>query len=233
MKTLGLVLALAFVLAGACVADTVTFDVLGGWNLIAAPLVPFNPDPLVVFAGAPDGIDGLLTRNDPTWGGVTYDSLDPSLFGNILLGDGYWLYQANTGTISYEGVPDGVPDSSGNMTDMWISLPGNQNDNQTEPPLGGGWHLIGHPFNHDTPVDDGTWTGANIKFTDGTTLKTWDEAVQAGWVDSFMVGNNPVTGGVNVQYDGLGDDDTLRAAHGYWLHTYKDNLAMIIPAYTP
>jgi len=230
MKTLGLVLALVIVASGACVAANVTYDIFDGWNLVCAPLVPFNPDPNDVFDGAPYGVDGLLTRFDaPSSGNITYDSLDPQAFGNILLGDGYWLYSYGGGTIDFDGVPDGVPDGSGNMTDMWISLPGNQLDGQDA----GGWHLIGHPFNHDTPVDDGSGTGANIYFTDGTTLKNWSEAAAAGWVADAMITYDNVAGNLNVQFDGLGDDDTLRPAHGYWLFTYKDNLAMIIPAYTP
>ncbi len=104
--------------------------------------MPIDPDPLSVFAGAPDGIDGLLTKNDPTNGGITYDAFDPDAFGKVLLGEGFWLYQTQGGTISIVGIPDGVPDSSNNMTDMWISLPGNQLDGVDE----GGWHLFGHPF---------------------------------------------------------------------------------------
>lgn len=225
MKTLVLVLALMVVVVGACVADTVTYDVYGGWNLISCPLVPFNPDPAAVFAAAPQGIDGLLSRTDPSSGGITYDALDPTGFGNCLLGDGYWL-QCFSGptTLSYTGVPDGVPDGSGAMTDMWISLPGNSNTNS------GGWHQIGHPFNHATPVDDGSGTGANVLFTDGTTLKTWSEAAAAAWVNDNMSGANASSGGFTVQFDGLGDDDHLRAGKGYWIYTYKPNLAMIILA---
>lgn len=227
MKTLGLVLALTVLVAGASVAATATYDVYVGWNLVAAPLVPFNPDPNSVFAGLADGIDGLLARYDPSGGIVTYDSLDPSVFGNVLLGDGFWLMvYSGTQTVSYDGVPDGVPDGAGNKTDMWISLPGNQNDGQDA----GGWHLIGHPFNHDSPVDSGSGTGDRLFFTDGTTLKNWSEACAANWVDFKLSGYDPAGGIFDVQYDGLGADDTLRAGRGYWLLTYKDNLAMIIPA---
>lgn len=226
MKTLGLVLALAFVLAGACVADTATFDVLGQWNQIAAPLVPFNPDPLSVFNGV--NIVGTLWRLNPTdQAMVPYDDLDPAMFGNILLGDGYQLWcDAPLGTyvttITYEGVPDGVPDGSGNMTDMWISLPGNQLDGVDE----GGWHLIGQPFDHDTSVV------GNLYFTDGTTLKTWEEAVMAtpAWCEAVMWALDPVTGGmIDVGFD-LASDDHLRKGHGYLFLTKKDNLALIIPA---
>jgi len=224
MRTFGLVLAMLVLCAGASMAVNVSYDIYGGWNLITAPLVPFNPDPLSVFAGAPDGIDGVLTRVDPTNGNITYDGFDPAGFGNVLLGDGYWLFQSGGGTISYDGVPDGVPDGSGNMTDMWISLPGNQADAGAEPPSGGGWHLIGQPFNHDTNAV------GNLYFTDGSSMKTWEDAVAASWVDAAFIGANASTGGFNVQFDGFGDDDHLRATHGYWIRTYKDNIALVIPA---
>ena len=227
MKTLGLVLALMVVVSGASMAATATYDIYQGWNLLAAPLAPFNPDPLSVFAGAPDGLDYLLYRFDPSGGYVTYDALDPSTFGNCLLGDGYSLnVYASTGTISYQGFPDGLPDAQGVKTDMWISLPGSQTDGLDA----GGWQLIGHPFDHNTVVDSGTGTGDKIFFTDGTTLKNWSEAVAATWVDGKMSGNDAVSGSFNVQYDGLGDTDTLQAGRGYWIATYKDNLAMIVPA---
>jgi hypothetical protein len=145
----------------------------------------------------------------------------------VLLGDGYYYYANEThSVVSYDGVPDGVPDGSGNMTDMWISLPGNQFDGKDK----GGWHMIGHPFNHDVTSDKGSGTGDNLFFTDGTTLKTWGEAVDAGWVDGTLSGWDSGTS-FTITYDGLGDRMDLQAAHAYWLLTYRDNLAMIIPAY--
>ncbi len=225
MKTLVLTLLFVIVIGGACLAETATIDLYTGWNMISAPLVPLQPDPMVVFSNAADGIDGLLSRYDPSLGGIGYDSLDTSLFGNVLLGDGYWLnsYASGHQLIQYEGVADGVPDGDGNKTDMWISLPGAGEL--------GAWHQIGQPFAHDTPVDpnyDGT--GSGIYFTDGTTLKTWSEAVEANWVDAKISGYDPASGGIDVQYDGLGGDDTLRAGRGYWFLTFRPNLAMIIPA---
>jgi len=221
MKVFGLVLAMVVLAGGIAVADTVSYDVYAGWNLISAPLVPFNPDPASVFAGAPDGLDYRLYGNDPAAGGTVYDSLDPGAFGNVLLGDGYWLNQDSTGTISFDGVADGVPDSSSNLTDMWISLPGAGSG-------AGGWHLIGCPYNHDIATDDGSSTGANVLFTNGSVVKNWSDAVAASWVSDVMIGNNNPGGGFNVQYDGLGDDDSLRAGKGYWVRTYVDNIAMIL-----
>lgn len=225
MKTLGLVLALTLVVGGASVAAPATFDVFTSWNLISCPLVPFNPDPMDVFTGI--NVVNTLSRFDaPTQTGILYDDLDPAAFGNVLLGDGYWLLSDGNYTVSYAGVPDGVPDASDNMTDMWISLPGGQLDGIDA----GGWHIIGHPFNHPTVVDSGSWTGDNIFLTDGTTLKTWGEAVAAGWCEGVMTGMDATTQtGFTVGYD-LADTDTLEAGKGYWFLTYKDNLALIIPA---
>jgi hypothetical protein len=219
MKTLGLVLALVLVVGGACVADTVTLDLFAQWNFISAPLVPFNPDPLSVFSGLT--VSGYLNRWDaPTQSMATYDEIDPAAFGNVLLGDGYQLYQDAAGSFTYAGVPDGVPDGGGNMTDMWISLPGYQLDGVDE----GGWHLIGQPFNHDTSGVE------NLFLTDGTTLKTWEQAVDANWCDDGMQYWDGASQSMLLMSFGLADDDHIRAGKAYWFHTKKDNLALIIPA---
>ena len=230
MRTLGLVLALLVVGSGMCAADTVTVDIYSAWNYFACPLVPFDPAPDQVMAGV--DIDGRLFRFDaPTQSMIVYDMIDPSAFGNVLLGDGYILDNyAATPSFSYSGVPDGVPDGNWTMTDMWISLPGYQLDQGSN----GGWHLFAHPFKHDTPVNGPLGSGDNIWFTDGTTLKTWDEAVNAGWVDSAMSYFDGATQSqLAMTYQGWGNDDTLRAKSAYWIETKKDNIALIIPAYNP
>ncbi len=142
-----------------------------------------------------------------------------------LLGDGFWLYNDGGSTVhvTYDGVPSGVPDGSGNKTDMWISLPGKGD--------GGSWHIIGVPFDNDIICDDGDGLGGNIKFTDGTQMLDWDSAFQAGWVNDRFSGWNAATGGFDVSYNGETEDDTLRAGHGYWVQTYVPNMAMILPAY--
>lgn len=226
MKTLVLVLALVVVAGGICTADTCTVDLYSNWNVVACPLVPFDPDPNSVFGGV--DIDGRVARYDaPSQSFVSYDAIDPTAFGNCLLGEGYLLENyANVDSFSYSGVPDGVPDASNNMTDMWISLPGNQLDAADA----GGWHIVGHPFNHDTAIDLGSGTGDNVLFTDGTTLKTWDEAFAAGWVEDVMSYFDASTQSYSTLSYGLGDDDHFRSGKGYYLFTRKDNLAMIITA---
>lgn len=223
MKKLGLALAVLALCSGVASADTASYDVYAGWNLVAAPLVPITSDPLSVFSSV--NIVGTLSKYDaPTQGGVTYDDLDPAMFGNVLLGEGYWLLCDANNTISYQGVADGVPDANLVKTDMWVSLPGNTLDGVDE----GGWHLIGHTFNHDTPVTV-TNPGDNIFITDGTQMLTWQQAADLGWCEAVMTGYDGIgQGGFAVGYD-LADDDSLRAGKGYWFLTKKDNLAMIIP----
>lgn len=235
MRTLGLVLALLVMGCGVSVADSVTVDlynVAGPWNYFGLPLVPFDSDPYSVLAGV--NIDFNLFRWDAPSQGELY--FEPGgAFGNCLLGDGYYLNNSDSASsFTYSGVPDGVPDGGGTMTDMWLSLPGNQLDANVNPPDGGGWHLIAQPFNHDTPTNGAGGTGDNIWFTDGTTLKTWGEAVAADWVESSMQYSDPITQGAPVMtFEGWGDDDTLRAKMAYWVKTKKDNLALIVPAYNP
>ncbi len=222
MKTFVLVLALMVVAAGVSVAATATIDIYPGWNQIAAPLVPFDPDPMSAFAEAADGLDAMLYRFSPAEGGtIAYDEFDPDSFGGILLGDGFQLnVLSGDNTLTYEGVEDGVPDAQGVKTDMWISLPGEGSGN-------GGFHLIGQPFAHSTTVNE----TEGISFTDGTDVKDWATAVADGWVSDIFLGLDPSVGGsFSVSLDGFGDTDSLEAGHGYWINTFVDNLAMIVSA---
>jgi len=224
MKTLFLVLALALTIVGACVADSVTVDVYSGWNLVGLPLVPLDHDPAVIFSDIAD-LDYNLSKWDPSTGGVPFTFDAPEEFGMCLLGDGFWLMNTGAATVpvTYDGVANGVPDSSGNKTDMWISLPGSGNS--------GAWHMVGVPFNNDIMCDDGNCTGGNIMFTNGTALLDWDAAFREGWVNDRFTGWNASGGGFDVSYNGETEDDTLRAGHGYWVQTYVPNIAMILPAY--
>jgi len=223
MKTLVLVLALTFVLSAGCFAVQATIDMYADNALLALPQVPLNPDPNAVFASS--GIDPMY--NIQRWDMLAqgYVGLDDSgVYGNMLLGDGFWCAGTAGQTISYEAVPDGVPDGSGNKTDMWISLPGAGLGN-------GGSAIIGNPFAHSVDVDKGSYSGDHIFFTDGTKLLTWGEACQDpyNWVSPVM------TYWAGFGYDDVWFDNTagpyqLDPGKGYWIATYRDNLAMIIPA---
>jgi len=225
MKTLGFVLAFVMAMSVASFADTAEFDLYGtSKNMVSLPQVPLNSDPLEVFASSSVDPSYNITR----WTGVgyvSYDPDDPTGYGNMLLGDGFWCGGSKNAVISYEAVADGVPDSNGQMTDMWISLPGAGNGN-------GGRHLIGTPFAHEILVDKGSYNGDNIFFTDGTTLLTWGEACQDpyNWIGptiTYWTG----LGYDDVWYDGSNPEAmSLMPGRAYWVATSKDNLAMIIPA---
>ncbi len=223
MKTLVLALALVCMLSAGCLAATATIDLYADSALLALPQVPLDPNPDTVFASS--GIDPWynIARWDSIGGGYTYLD-DTGAFGNMLLGDGFWCAGTQGQHIQYDAVLDGVPDSNGNKTDMWISLPGQGNGN-------GGSAIIGNPFAHSIDVDKGTYTGDNIFFTDGTTMLTWGEACQ----DPYNWVSQTLTYWTGFGYDMVWFDNTsgpyqLDPGMGYWIGTYKDNLAMIIPA---
>jgi len=205
-------------------ADLAFIPIYPGDNWVSAPLVPFNPDPASVFAACIG--DCTLSRLDaPTEYVIVYDPEWPSEFGIIYLGDGYKVSNptANTYYCSYEGVPDGVPDSQGIMTDMMISLPGNQYDGLDA----GGMHWVGQPFYHDTCISE-------CYITDGTGAWTVEEAVSWGWIEGLWNYLDAQTQTVHTAGPAsLGAYDTyLRTTHMYEIRTHKDNLALIVPAYS-
>ena len=225
-------LVLVFVLVGiltASIACAVTYsEVLyphpngtTGVNWIALRGVPFNPDPIDIF-GSVDLIDGFLSRLDPiTANTETYFSFQEpeGPFGNMLLGEGYWV---NVGdgiqhTINYEGAPDGLKDSNGVMTDMWISLPGRSGHN-------GGFHWVGFPFNHNVLWSD-------VLVTDGKETIPVMVAVDRGWLDGLWAYvDAPTQNTLNVDPDGIYGSDMLEPGRMYRVFTRKSNLALIIPA---
>jgi len=195
--------------AGAMAAPvTANIPVTQGWNLVACPAVPLNPDPASVFAGYLEG----LIRWDPLKSGgagyVFYDEFDPALFGNILLGDGYWLRKntPGSGTVSYSGA-----DVSG---DHWISLPK------------AGWTLVGYP--NMTPTSKAYEA---LLVTNGIETKSMAAAVAAGWIADSAQGWNPSL----RRYETVGlpdafpDLENLQINKAYWFQTLVDNLALIIP----
>jgi len=200
------------------VAAGVSAQLYPGYNMIAPPVVPFDPSPTSVFPAPldPGGMDSLIRYDAATQGYVFFDPMFPEDYGGVLLGDGAWFLSSHAGTINwptYAGAPDGLPDSTGQMTDMWISLPKT------------GFTMVGHPFNH--VVD-----AANVLFTDGTQTISWDAAAAAGWFDGGLWGyDGPTQGYFSVGTDPMMYDRTqLEPTHGYWIKTSRDNLAMIVPA---
>ncbi len=243
MRKVMFVFALLAICACAAQAVVITKDFYGeGWQLVATPCVPFNHGAAYCWDDPNeenwDGwLDARLYGKNPVSGGQTQiDYSDPSAFV-LLLGDGYEFNCDGTySSKSYDCVPNGIPDSSNNMTDIWISLPG-----LDETKAGGsvnldagGWHLIGCPFNHNIPFDKdegSVGNGDNIFFTDGVTLKTWSEAFSAQWVSKVMYGkDNRGQFVAGFDEDPYSADVYMAKGKGYWLETKKDNLAMIVPA---
>jgi len=192
--------------AGAMAAPvTANIPVTQGWNLVACPAVPLNPDPAAVLGPLADG----ALRWDPiTRRYIAYDEFSPEAFGNILLGDGYWVFRtsAGSGTISYSGA-----DVSG---DHWISLPK------------AGWTLVGYP--NMTPTSKAYEA---LLVTNGIETKSMAAAVAAGWIADSALGWNPSL----RRYETVGlpdafpDLENLQINKAYWFQTLVDNLALIIP----
>ena len=238
MRTICLVILLALVASGASFAADADIDVYTGMNLIGISRVPFDPAPWNVGGTGIFNLEftnlelnGKLYRYDNTTGGYMspWSRFNPSGFGNCLLGDAYWLSNT-TGVqklVTYAAVEDGVPDGvSGLMTDMWVSLPGVQGDGQDI----GGVHMIGHPFEHNTPLNHTLTNGDGIWLTDGTELKTLKEAKAAGWCGDTFYRYNIGTGGYDTVAPRFATYNYLAPDLGYWFGTNKDNLALILPS---
>lgn len=197
-----------------------------GFNHFALKGVPLDPTPTSVFAGMPIGTGdaGLGRWDEINQGPVNYDPDAPEAFGGMLLGVGYTLAvnpndadPNGTWTVSYDGVDDGIPDGVGQMTDMWISLPGlSGGDN-------GGMHWVGHPFDHDV-----LWT--DVQVTDGTQTVSVQDAIGLGWLEGGWTYWDAVNQGP-MTIDP--DDEFGQYMHPgmmYLVPTLANNIALIIPA---
>jgi len=224
MKTLICGLCL-LVIAGSAFAATATLDVYKDFNLIAVPNVPLDSSPTSVFSTTGDMLEGYLNGFDAvTQSAVGYSQYEPLLFGGMLLGEGYQMFGDADATYHYEGLDSGVP-TGGVKTDMWISLPGWDSDYNGTPDAGG-LALFGNPYAEAlTPSNAGV-----IKFTDGTDVKTWQEAYDAGWVnDSFEGMTGATQSATTIDVNGY-YDTTMPPGNGFWLWTFVPNIAMIITA---
>lgn len=210
---LGVLLLVCAALVGLAVSASAIVTSIGGplyngWNLLAVPGVPINPAPTSVF---PTGlrVDGYLYRWDAaTQSQIMYDEWSPDVFGNMLLGEGYWLSVDTTVATSYSC--SGLNDTD--IMDIWISLPKS------------GFTMIGNPFSYNFP-----W--ANAKVTDGNVTVSMEVAAKTNnWLQSIAWGWDSPT---QSQFDmGIPADwpteDFLRAGNGYWVVSYQDKLALIL-----
>ena len=208
MRTLGLVIAMMFVLSVSCFATTATIDLYATVSFISLPNIANDPSPKAVFGAAADY--ELMKWSPETQSFIVYDPDKPGDFGNCMIGEGY-IIRGTAGTvISYNATPDSA-------MDMFISLPGYGRGI-------GGRHLIGCPFAHPIKVSG---TSSNIIFTNGCYQKTWAEAVAAGWVGpamTFFTG----AGYDEIRCDGSGEATQLQPGKAYWIETHVDSLAMLI-----
>ncbi|HUV04008.1 MAG TPA: hypothetical protein VMX94_02755 [Armatimonadota bacterium] len=204
-----------------------------GWNLFALPAFPTEPAPAGVFdeLGSDPGLrTGAMVRWDACAQELIFFTRPfADDFGDLLPGSGYWikLKRGDPTTVSFAGITD--QDS----TDMWISLPR------------AGWTLIGHPYSYPSPDQEPgepfyvgeAYPWQSVSVTDGIETKTLLDASQyrAHWMSSNAYSFDSLSQGMVTI--GLPDDcpmcDSLVAWHGYWVRTYKDNLALIMEAKEP
>ena len=177
-----------------------------GMNLVSLPYVPTDPTPSTVLSGMT--LHSKLYRwSNATQAFVAYDQTQPSVFGSLSPSGGYALFSTASRTLSFEALPNPT-------VDMRIPLPAR------------GWSLIGYPLL--SPV---LWESCFV--TDGFQTLTLDDAVTAGWLGRIAFTWDTPSG--SFGYIGTGArgsrfDDSLRPWKAYWIATYQDNLALIIPA---
>lgn len=226
--------ALAAVMAITCsagIAEVITSPpgaISNSWNLFALPIIPKDPSPVAIMSPEYDPGDGSalsykgLYRWDASNQGLEmFDSFVPESFGNLCIGEGYWLqlFPEDTLPISYEGF------TFNDSLDTWVSLPK------------AGWTIIGQPFSYpvDPIADPYPW--ADVLVTDGIETRTMDEATlcPSPWLDSMAYWwDSEHQGLVDMGTpDAWASNTSLWAWHGYWVQSYKDNLALIFPARQP
>ena len=176
-----------------------------GFNLISFPYVPADPTPATVFGTTP--ISSKLFRWDNVTQAFTgYDSLNPDIFGKLSPTQGYALLTTGMANVSYQGLAT--------TSDVRISIPKK------------GWSLIAQPLATVT-----IWN--NLQVTDGTETKSLQDAITAGWIGRIAFTWDAASGDwgyVGTGARGSRFDDSLRPWHAYWITTYRDDLAVIIPS---
>jgi len=125
-----------------------------GWNMMALPLSPEDPSVDVVLADAA-AAGNTLTNNlflyFPTLGYLIY----PGEFGEMLAGEGCWLYLDYDCTNTVRGA---IPQEPYEVT------------------MGNGWNLIGSPS-----ADPVAWADCQVR--SGAETKSLADAVAAGWIE--------------------------------------------------
>ena len=194
------------IVVSAAAAVTAPTELVGtGFNLISLPYVPTDPSPSVVF-GTSNLTDKLFRWDNTTQAFVGYDLANPNIFGKLSPTQGLALLATTAPNVRFQGVPVSA--------DARISVPKT------------GWSLIAEPFTNAV-----LWN--HVMVTDGTRTLTLQDAITAGWIGRIAFTWDVAS--ANWGYVGTGArgsrfDDSLRPWRGYWITTYRDNLAIIIPA---
>ena len=172
-----------------------------GWWLFAPSGDWPTGDPEVILSEAVAAGNMLMAHLFLFHNEVKYYEMYPLHFTTIWSGLGYWLLITE---------PFLRSEAPGDFSSPFsISLWEN-------------WNLFGHGFKQPVALADCT-------LNDGVEVKSWDDAVAAGWVDPtvyFYEGGRYRF----VRSDGTGDDDHLRAWHGYWVLVHSWTLALTVPA---
>ena len=201
------------VISALVLTSAAAFAVVDGFSLVldapkglmSLPAVPLNPAPADIFGSIP--IHYMLTRwNADTQSWITYNKFSPGPFGNMLIGEGYWMKTSSSGqSIAYQGLTDT------DTMDIWMSLPIS------------GWNVIGNPFSFN-------YTWANAKVTDGNETISVSEAKTRGWLNSKMNwwdGSIQSWRTVGIPGD-FANVQALYPWHGYYLKSNVDKIALIL-----
>jgi hypothetical protein len=226
MKKGMIILMVASLLAVACMAQavtttTITQQLYGQYNQIAAQAIPFDPNPRNVInpSGVFGGWQNLLMNDYAVWLEPTSQSQvnfpnDWDNFPNVLMGDGYFCWtDGDMGTETATLVYDGVDISD---TSAYISLPGMTGGQ-------GGWHYIGIPY----PANKGCLF-YDIVVTDGSESYTMMDLLNNGttWLSLTFLGLDGPSQSLMAVPDG---GDYLMGGQMYMVSTNKNNLALILP----
>jgi hypothetical protein len=141
-----------------------------------------------------------------------------SVFGEYI--DPVYLYRFNGCTGGYDTIADGdvVPEQG-----YWLWV---FEDNTTVCVTGyvveedvsfglpcEGWYQISSPWEYPKLA---------IMFSDGTETKTWEQAVEAGWVENALWAYDPMAG----EYLLINGGDTLDPWLAYWILTYENGITV-------
>jgi len=205
------ILALLMVSAGLS-ADSKTVTLDPGYNCITTSMVPLHPCPIELFSGLDIGGGKLRRWDAPTQSEAIYSPKSTG-FGCVLMGDGLWLKCTAPTSWTYECGPDGLSVDETDWADYWISLPQ------------AGFTLFGHPFNHSVLLRD-------CDVTDGNDTLSFSDAALAGWIQGYCWGwDAPLQSRFKVVPSGKTGSLILEPNHGYQLRSFRQKLALIVPAY--